>query len=33
MDPIKKVSIIPRGMGALGYTMQMPTEDRYLMTR
>jgi cell division protease FtsH len=33
VDPIKKVSIIPRGMGALGYTMQMPTEDRYLMTR
>ncbi|WP_018267636.1 ATP-dependent zinc metalloprotease FtsH [Methylosinus sp. LW4] len=33
MDPIKKVSIIPRGMGALGYTMQTPTEDRYLMTR
>jgi cell division protease FtsH len=33
MDPIKKVSIIPRGIGALGYTMQMPTEDRYLMTR
>jgi cell division protease FtsH len=33
MDPVKKVSIIPRGMGALGYTMQMPTEDRYLMTR
>ncbi|MBI1868365.1 MAG: ATP-dependent metallopeptidase FtsH/Yme1/Tma family protein [Methylocystis sp.] len=33
IDPIKKVSIIPRGMGALGYTMQMPTEDRYLMTR
>ena len=32
-DPIKKVSIIPRGVGALGYTMQMPTEDRYLMTR
>ena len=32
-DPIKKVSIIPRGIGALGYTMQMPTEDRYLMTR
>ncbi|KAF0206783.1 MAG: cell division protease [Methylocystaceae bacterium] len=32
-DPIKKVSIIPRGMGALGYTMQMPIEDRYLMTR
>jgi cell division protease FtsH len=33
VDPIKKVSIIPRGLGALGYTMQMPTEDRYLMTR
>jgi cell division protease FtsH len=32
-DPIKKVSIISRGIGALGYTMQMPTEDRYLMTR
>ena len=32
-DPIKKVSIIPRGMGTLGYTMQMPTEDRYLMSR
>jgi cell division protease FtsH len=33
VDPIKKVSIIPRGLGALGYTMQTPTEDRYLMTR
>jgi cell division protease FtsH len=33
VDPIRKVSIIPRGLGALGYTMQMPTEDRYLMTR
>ncbi len=32
-DPTKKVSIIPRGMGALGYTMQMPAEDRYLMSR
>ena len=32
-NSIKKVSIIPRGIGALGYTMQMPTEDRYLMTR
>ena len=32
-DLVKKVSIIPRGMGALGYTMQMPAEDRYLMTR
>ncbi len=33
MDPIKKVSIISRGIGALGYTMQTPTEDRYLLTR
>ncbi|HEX7476555.1 MAG TPA: ATP-dependent zinc metalloprotease FtsH [Polyangiales bacterium] len=32
-DPVQKVSIIPRGIGALGYTMQRPTEDRYLMTR
>ncbi|HMK90103.1 MAG TPA: AAA family ATPase, partial [Methylocystis sp.] len=32
-DPVKKISIIPRGLGALGFTMQMPTEDRYLMTR
>ena len=32
-DPVAKVSIIPRGMGALGYTLQMPLEDRYLMTR
>jgi cell division protease FtsH len=31
-DPIHKVSIIPRGVGALGYTIQRPTEDRYLMT-
>jgi cell division protease FtsH len=31
-DPVHKVSIIPRGMGALGYTLQRPTEDRYLMT-
>jgi cell division protease FtsH len=31
-DPVHKVSIIPRGVGALGYTMQRPTEDRYLMT-
>ena len=30
-DPIHKVSIIPRGVGALGYTLQRPTEDRYLM--
>ena len=32
-DPVAKVSIVPRGKGALGYTMQMPTEDRYLLTR
>ena len=32
-DPVHKVSIIPRGVGALGYTLQRPTEDRYLMTR
>lgn len=31
-DAIHKVSIIPRGIGALGYTLQRPTEDRYLMT-
>jgi cell division protease FtsH len=32
-DPVHKVSIIPRGLGALGYTLQRPTEDRFLMTR
>jgi cell division protease FtsH len=32
-DPIQKISIIPRGIGALGYTMQRPTEDRFLMSR
>jgi len=32
-DPVHKVSIIPRGIGALGYTIQRPTEDRYLLTR
>jgi cell division protease FtsH len=32
-DKIHKVSIIPRGIGSLGYTIQRPTEDRYLMTR
>ncbi len=32
-DPVHKVSIIPRGISALGYTLQLPTEDRYLMTR
>jgi len=31
-DPVHKISIIPRGIGALGYTIQRPTEDRYLMT-
>ena len=33
VDPVHKISIIPRGIGALGYTQQVPTEDRYLMTR
>jgi cell division protease FtsH len=33
LDPVHKVSIVQRGFGALGYTMQLPTEDRYLMTR
>lgn len=32
-DPVHKVSIVPRGIGALGYTLQRPTEDRFLMTR
>jgi cell division protease FtsH len=32
-DKVHKVSIIPRGIGALGYTIQRPTEDRFLMTR
>jgi len=32
-DPVHKISIIPRGHGALGYTMQMPIEDRYITTR
>ncbi|HVI92606.1 MAG TPA: cell division protein FtsH, partial [Anaeromyxobacter sp.] len=32
-DPVHKVSIVPRGIAALGYTLQRPTEDRYLMTR
>ena len=32
-DPIYKISIIPRGVGALGYTLQRPTEDRFLMTK
>jgi cell division protease FtsH len=33
VDRVHRVSIIPRGIGALGYTMQLPTEDRYLMTK
>jgi cell division protease FtsH len=32
-DKVHKISIIPRGIGALGYTIQRPTEDRYLMTK
>jgi cell division protease FtsH len=32
-EPVHKISIIPRGLGALGYTLQIPTEDRYLMTQ
>jgi cell division protease FtsH len=32
-DKVHKISIIPRGVAALGYTQQLPTEDRYLMTR
>ncbi len=32
-DKVKKISIIPRGIAALGYTLQLPTEDRYMMTR
>lgn len=31
-DPVAKISIIPRGRGALGYTLQMPAEDRYILT-
>ncbi|MEW6215238.1 MAG: ATP-dependent zinc metalloprotease FtsH [Nitrospirota bacterium] len=32
-DKIRKVSIIPRGIAALGYTIQLPTEERYLLTK
>ncbi len=32
-DPVQKISIVPRGLGALGYTLQTPTEDRFLMTQ
>jgi cell division protease FtsH len=33
VDPVHRVSIIPRGIAALGYTLQLPTEDRHLMTK
>jgi cell division protease FtsH len=33
LDPVHKISIVQRGFGALGFTMQLPLEDRYLMTR
>ena len=32
-DPVRKISIIPRGVAALGYTLQVPTEDRFLMNK
>ena len=32
-DPVKKITIIPRGIAALGHTMQVPTEDRFLMQK
>lgn len=32
-DPVHKISIVPRGFGALGYTLQMPLEDRYIVTK
>jgi cell division protease FtsH len=32
-DPVAKISIIPRGVGALGYTLQLPTEDKYITTQ
>ena len=32
-DPVQKISIIPRGIAALGCTMQVPTEDRFLMKK
>jgi cell division protease FtsH len=32
-DPVQKISIIPRGIAALGYTMQVPTEERFLMRK
>ena len=33
LDPVHKISIVQRGFGALGYTLQLPLEDRYLMQR
>src|SRR5687767_1990502 len=33
LDPVHKISIVARGFGALGYTMQLPLEDRYLLTK
>jgi len=33
VDPVRKISIVPRGRAALGYTMQLPTEEQFLMTR
>ena len=33
LDPVHKISIVQRGFGALGYTMQLPLEDRFLMSR
>ena len=32
-DPVQKITIVPRGIAALGYTLNVPTEDRYLMTK
>ena len=32
-EKVHKISIVPRGIGALGYTMQLPTEDRFLMSK
>jgi cell division protease FtsH len=32
-DPVHKISVVPRGISALGYTLQLPTEDRFLMTK
>ncbi len=32
-DPVRKISIVPRGLGALGYTLQMPVEDRYVVSQ